>query len=190
MSRRNTLIAVGFVLIALSVGAVAMLGDVGGSEVEMGGSSEGGDASHGSEDELEPAPGESAYELLPKVQPAKLVRDALGPASSNVIDPVVNAWSAGNHRGITSVDAGLAGDDRSGTTGRFVIWHIEVFTDRPPKETTELVDVPGSGALEITDAPLGREVVGWAPRRAEIRFTSEDGVSGTLHLRGASVTLD
>ena len=52
------------------------------------------------------------------------------------------------------------------------------------------MDVPGAGALRITDAPLGREVARWAPRQAELRFTSRNGITGTLDLKDDSVTLD
>ena len=48
---------------------------------------------------------------------------------------------------------------------------------------------PGAGALKITDAPRGLKAAR-APGRAELRFTSKNGVTGTLHLRDDTVTLD
>jgi hypothetical protein len=53
----------------------------------------------------------------------------------------------------------------------------------------EVVNVSGAGALKITRAPLGTEVIGWAQRRGDLQFTSVSGIGGTLHLRDDSVDL-
>ena len=130
------------------------------------------------------------WSLLPNVQPAKLLPDPDPPVSAQVLDPVVNGWIVGNHHGTTTVDAGLSGDDPSTTKGRIVIWRSRFSRHHPPRTRTTIVDVPGAGALRITDAPLGREVARWAPRQAELRFTSRNGITGTLDLKDDSVTLD
>jgi hypothetical protein len=51
------------------------------------------------------------------------------------------------------------------------------------------VDVPDSGTLRITDAPLGPDVVSSAQREGELAFTSKRGVTGTLDLSTDTVFL-
>jgi hypothetical protein len=53
-----------------------------------------------------------------------------------------------------------------------------------------MINVPGAGALRITRAPLGRSVQTWAQKRGKLRFTSEHGITGTLHLEDDTVTVD
>jgi hypothetical protein len=59
----------------------------------------------------------------------------------------------------------------------------------PPENTRRYIVVPRSGAVKITDAPLGCEVITWAQRRGELEFKGRRGVTGTLNLRGETVTL-
>jgi hypothetical protein len=99
--------------------------------------------------------------------------------------PSVNGWIAGNHRITTYVDAGADGRDHS--TGRFIVSRNNALT---VTAQVKVVDVPSAGPLRITHAPLGPSVVKWAPTRANLRFTSRNGVTGTLHLKDFSVTLD
>jgi hypothetical protein len=127
------------------------------------------------------------YKLLPRVEPAEIVPDPDPIVPVDVLNPVVNGWRAGDRRGITLVEAGLAGDDPSGTTGRFVIFRER---ERPFVQNVDLVDVHGSGKLRITGAPTGPQAARSAQRRGKIEFTSTQGVSGTLDLRHDRVTRD
>jgi hypothetical protein len=126
------------------------------------------------------------YKLLPRVEPAKIVPDPDPVVPADVLNPIVNGWRAGDRRGITLVEAGLAGDDPSGTTGRFVILRER---ERPFAQNMDLVDVRGSGKLRITAAPTGLRAAYSAQRRGKIEFTSQGGVTGTLDLRHDRVTL-
>jgi hypothetical protein len=126
------------------------------------------------------------YHLLPRIEPATIVPDPDPVASPDVLQPIVNGWRAGDHRGITLVEAGLAGDDPSGTKGRFVVFRER---ERPFAQNIDLVDVRDSGALRITRAPTGKRAGRSAQRDGEIEFTSERGVTGTLHLADDTVTV-
>jgi hypothetical protein len=126
------------------------------------------------------------FSLLPRIEPAKIVPDPDPVVPADVLQPIVNGWRAGDHRGITLVEAGLAGDDPSGTKGRFVVFRER---ERPFAQNVDLVDVRGAGALRITRAPTGRRAANSAQRNGEIEFTSERGVSGTLHLADDTVTV-
>jgi hypothetical protein len=127
------------------------------------------------------------YNLLPRIEPAKIVPDPDPVVSADVLDPIVNAWRAGDHRGITLVEAGLAGDDPSRTKGRFVVFRER---ERPFAQGLDIVDVRGAGALRITRAPTGRRAAHWARRRGDIEFVGERGITGTLHLQTDTVTRD
>jgi hypothetical protein len=127
------------------------------------------------------------YELLPRVEPAEIVPDPDPIVPPDVLTAVVNGWWAGDRRGITLVEAGLAGDDPSGTTGRFVIFRER---ERPFAQNVDLVDVRGSGKLRITGAPTGPQAARSAQRHGSIEFTSAQGTTGTLDLRHDRVTLD
>jgi hypothetical protein len=129
----------------------------------------------------------SHYRLLPRIEPARIVTDPGPVVSADVLQPIVNAWRAGDHRGITLVEAGLAGDDPSGTKGRFVVFRER---ERPFAQNVDIVDVRDAGALRITHAPTGRRAARSAQRRGRIKFTGDRGITGTLHLEDDTVTLD
>jgi hypothetical protein len=134
----------------------------------------------------ETRPPDHGFRPLPRIEPASIVDDPDPVASADILNPIVNGWRAGDHEGITIVEAGLAGDDPSGTKGRFVVFRER---ERPFSQNVDLVDVRESGALRITRAPTGRRAASSAQRNGEIEFTSERGVSGTLHLADDTVTL-
>lgn len=120
----------------------------------------------------------------PCVEPARLYAGADSPLSSEVMWPVTNGWKAGNQYELTVVTAGRSAQDRS--AGLLVISRHD--TRRRAKGA--VIGVPGAGTIRITDAPLGRSVASWAPRRAKIRFRARSGVTGTLDLSTDSVSLD
>lgn len=134
----------------------------------------------------ETRPPDHGFRPLPRIEPASIVDDPDPVASADILNPIVNGWRAGDHEGITIVEAGLAGDDRSGTKGRFVVFRER---ERPFSQNVDLVDVRESGALRITRAPTGRGAASAAQRNGEIEFTSERGVTGTLHLADDTVTI-
>lgn len=129
---------------------------------------------------------QDGYSLLPRVEPARIIPDPDPVVPADVLQPIVNGWRAGDHRGITLVEAGLAGDDASGTTGRFVVFRER---ERPFAQNVDVVDVAGAGALRITGAPTGRRAGHRAQRRGKIEFVGEKGVTGTLHLAHDRITL-
>jgi hypothetical protein len=119
-----------------------------------------------------------------RTRPAQM----LGPGSATTIPmgelyPVRGGWAAGACFGITWVWAGASGEHPS--TGRLVIarsgrWpHPRIHVD---------VDVPGSGPLKITDAPLGPDAA-ISAQRGELEFTSKSGITGTLDLSTDTITL-
>ena len=128
----------------------------------------------------------SIPDRFPDTYPATIAADPDPLVSSSLMMPIVNGWGVESHHQITQVVAGLASDDRSGTKGRFAIARQRA---RPYSQTLDLVDVPGAGALKITHAPLGPEVVNRAQRRGNLQFVGSRGVRGTLHLKDDTVTL-
>ena len=58
------------------------------------------------------------------------------------------------------------------------------------REREARYSVPGTGAVRITHAPLGRSAETWAQKRGDIEFKSMRGITGTLHLKDDTVTLD
>jgi hypothetical protein len=60
----------------------------------------------------------------------------------------------------------------------------------PNNESVKYIKVPGAGTVVITKAPLGPGVETWAQKRGNIEFKSKNGITGTLHLKDDTVTLD
>jgi len=123
------------------------------------------------------------------VQPAHMLSgdDCGGFITPEVFSPVRNGWAVGNRGRSTLVCAGGVGDSGPSTTGRFVLLRTN---DRWATQDLSHVDVPHSGALKITKAPLGRDVVTSAQRHGNLEFEGTRGVTGTLHLKDDSVTVD
>jgi hypothetical protein len=99
---------------------------------------------------------------------------------------VRNGWEAASRIRSTLVCAGAAGDDGK-SLGRFLILRQNYRWDT--QQVTH-VDVPKAGTLEITEAPLGRHVVTTAQRHGNLAFEGTKGVTGILHLKDDSATLD
>jgi len=125
--------------------------------------------------------------LMPKLVPGEIVDDPEPIASEYVMNPVVNAWRVGSHRDYTVVYAGRAGVDPE--MGRLIITRERYSRDRPITPTSEQVDVPGAGALRISEAPLGGGVTRSAHHSGEVAFESESGIEGVLDLSIATVAL-
>ncbi|MGD0273821.1 MAG: hypothetical protein ABSB96_08850 [Gaiellaceae bacterium] len=104
-----------------------------------------------------------------------LSADTPVPVSPELID-VKNGWLASDGKTLVAVYAGAAGDDAS--NGRFVI--VRQLLDAG-RQTVEVVDVPGAGAVSITDAPKGAAVETTA-QRGRIGFRGSRGRSGDLDL--------
>jgi hypothetical protein len=121
--------------------------------------------------------------------PARIVNDDdVGTmVSSAQIWPVRNYWAAFDGVYETVVIAGRDPDDKA--MGLFAIRRGN-YAMREPAFHTEFVEVPGAGALKITDAPSGR---GRARSRAQFRgtitFKSAGGIRGTLDLSDESIAL-
>jgi hypothetical protein len=108
-------------------------------------------------------------------------------APSTVLWPDNNLWKVQSHTQTTDVEAG--GDATQKSNGLFFIIRSYALRSRPP-QTTDIVSVAGSGPVTITKAPLGRKVVVWAQKRGNLEFTSTSGITGTLHLKDDTVTLN
>jgi hypothetical protein len=108
-------------------------------------------------------------------------------APGSVMWPNTSGWEATSHTETTNVEAGA--DARHESTGLFFILRTFALRVRHP-QTTDIVSVAGSGPVTITKAPLGREVVAWAQKRGNLEFTSKSGITGTLHLKDDTVTLN
>jgi hypothetical protein len=106
--------------------------------------------------------------------------------SPEVFSPVLNGWAVANRNRSTIVCAGGAGSDDS-ATGRFLTLRTN---DRWGTQHVGKVDVPDSGAVKIIRAPLGRDVVTTAQRHGNLAFEGTRGVTGILHLKDDSVTVD
>ncbi len=125
--------------------------------------------------------------MLPRIEPARLVPDPDPIAPAEVMQPIANGWRAGDHRGLVLVEAGLAGGDSSGTTGRLIVFRER---ERPFAQNLDVVDVPGAGVVRITGGPAGRRAGHPVGGRGKIEFEAETGITGTLNLKDDTITLD
>jgi hypothetical protein len=113
--------------------------------------------------------------------PAGLIAaDAPVPLSPELIK-VENAWLASDGQTLTAVYAGVAGNDPA--RGRFVIVRQDLAAGN---QTMDVVDVPGTGALTIIDAPRGAAVEKSA-QRGRLCFAGSHGHRGELDLSGDKV---
>ncbi|MGD0166595.1 MAG: hypothetical protein ABSC51_04795 [Gaiellaceae bacterium] len=97
------------------------------------------------------------------------------PVSPELID-VKNGWVTSDGKTLTAIYAGAAGNDP--TRGRFVIVRQDLAAGQ---QTMDVVDVPGSGAVTIADAPRGASIETTA-QQEPIGYHSARGQNGELDL--------
>ena len=115
--------------------------------------------------------------------PAKILGNNAASTSSEILIPV-NVWTAGDCQQVTAVEAGAAARPGPLSNGIFVIDRIRGSHAAGAK----YVFIPDSGAVKITDAPLGPKVVTSA-QSGELHFKGKRGVTGTLNLTHDTATL-
>jgi hypothetical protein len=118
--------------------------------------------------------------------PGHILRHGLavgGPVQPAELWPVTNGWEISDHNTLTAVYAGA--DPQRHSTGRLVIFRQNFVR---VTQTSDRVDVPGAGPLEITRAPQGRNAQTTAQRSGSLEFSGRNGTSGTLHLKNDTVT--
>jgi hypothetical protein len=92
-----------------------------------------------------------------------------------------NAWGTADGTSVVEVDAGASSADTS--NGMFVI-----LRDDRGNQSLNIITVPGTGAVWITQAPLGVSVETSA-QTADLVFASDSGATGVLHLSNDTVTI-
>jgi hypothetical protein len=97
--------------------------------------------------------------------------------------PVRNGWIVSSRRRLTAVYAGA--DPSRPSTGRLVVFRQDFIH---VTQTSQVVDVSGSGPLEITAAPLAAQGKRSMQRRGALAFAGHR-THGTLHLNNDSVTV-
>jgi hypothetical protein len=108
-----------------------------------------------------------------------------GPVQPAELWPVTNGWRISDHRTFTGVYAGAVPSHRS--IGRLVIFRQNFIR---VTQTSDRVNVPGSGPLRITSAPRGKTDQTSAQRTGTLRFEGANGTTGTLHLTNDTVTVN
>lgn len=112
---------------------------------------------------------------------AQLSQGPCVTASNKVIVAQTSNWLAETPSRSTQVCAGALPEDGS-------VGLISIGRDWGGESAA--VEIPGSGAVTLTEAPEGRAATHWAQKRGKLGFTSENGISGTLHLRTDTITLE
>ncbi len=113
--------------------------------------------------------------------PAKILGNNAAGTTTEILLPV-NVWSVGDCQQVTEVEVGAAGWHAS--SGVVVINRI-----RGSHALDGLyIVIPDSGAVKITDAPLGPKVVTSA-QQGELQFKSKRGLTGTVNLSDDTATL-
>jgi hypothetical protein len=114
--------------------------------------------------------------------PARISGENAAFTTSSILLPV-NVWTAGDCHRVTQIEAGAAGWHAS--AGIFVITRIRGSSSARPR----YIVVPDSGAVRITDAPVGPEVITSAQERGELAFESKRGITGSVNVGDNTVTL-
>jgi len=109
-------------------------------------------------------------------RPARMLPADVPPPFSPSAIRTTNGWQVSNGRTLVDVYAGEAGNDAS--IGMFGILRQDLEFGW---QTRRLVAVGSTGAIRITQAPLGAGVETSA-QRADVEFSSPSGAHGVLHL--------
>jgi len=140
---------------------------------------------------VDPTPAKKSFRIahpparpLSKGRPPVLMHGNTCFLSTSLIWPTHSEWDVLSRRRGTDICAGADPEDRS--TGRFAILRQNFVW---VTQTLDVVDVPNSGPVRITDAPMGARVEDSAQKHGRLRFTSKRGVKGTLRLRDDTVRL-
>ena len=128
---------------------------------------------------------ESLGSPMTQMTPAHLVANPEGFFSTSLIYPLRNEWVASDHRRFMAVDAGA--DPIHPSTGVLGIFRQNYLR---VSQSQRVIKVPGAGALELTEAPAGSARAALGDVAGHLRFTSENGISGTLDLGDVTVTVD
>lgn len=117
--------------------------------------------------------------------PAHLVANPEGFFSTTLIYPLRSEWVAADHRQFTAVDAGA--DPVHPSTGVLGVFHQNYVR---VTQSQRLIRVPGAGALELTAAPARPARAALDEGATALRFTGENGITGTLDPADATVRVD
>jgi hypothetical protein len=199
---RMLIVALACLAVAATIGVVAALG---GSSADSSVKSHGAAAASsadastdgGSRRSLFDAPGHVrrdqgggrhhghvTYGPLPAIEGGNMVPPRSGLLPGSVQWPVTGGWESASHAEVMNIYAGADGEHRS--TGLFAIMRTKANGD----QTIDYVKVAGAGPLTITKAPLGRKVARSAQKHGDFEFTSRSGITGTLHVKDDTVTLN
>jgi hypothetical protein len=130
-------------------------------------------------------PGESPGSPMAETTSPHLDADPEGFFSTSVIYPLRNEWVASDHRRFTAVDAGA--DPLDPATGVLGVFHQNYLR---VSQTQRVIKVPGAGALRLTAGPAGSARAVLSDDASRLRFTSESGMTGTLDVEDATITVD
>jgi hypothetical protein len=112
----------------------------------------------------------------PDAIPAHILPDETPlPISAGALAPT-NAWLVSDGQTLVAVYAGA--DPTDGKVGRFVIVRQDQIAG---VQTEDTVDIPESGAVKLTEVPVGADVETSA-QTAKLDFVGESGASGSLDL--------
>jgi hypothetical protein len=125
------------------------------------------------------------YGPAPAISGGKMLGAGAGFVSNEVMEPETSGWTVTSHASDTVVVAG--GDARHRSDGLFSIIRSSYLTGR---QRINDVPVRGSGPVTIIKAPLGPKIVVSAQKHGDIEFKGKSGVTGTLHLKDDTVTLN
>lgn len=130
----------------------------------------------------------AGYKLL-RPSPGRIVAHLGSLWPPNAMARVVNGWAVGTPRADVHVQAGAA--DEQGETGALAVSRfVACSPSNQPKhgKAVDLVELPGSGPLHVTAAPLGSAATHRPGSGVQVAFASANGTKGVLHLREDSVS--
>lgn len=129
--------------------------------------------------------GTNPYRPSPVIGGGRMLPPGGGVTPGSVLSPNTGGWAVASHARNTYVEAGA--DANHPSDGMFSITRTSYIHGT---QSGDVVRVAGSGALTITKAPLGRKIVVSAQKRGNLEFKSRSGITGTLHLKDDTVTLN